>query len=150
MAAFFLLHQVYWIRTGQPKSQKSRQEFQVPKMEGFYCTLFSAVLGGGMSRIHKPALHTAYIGIRIPPFGWYRTKFFVIKMPLSQGWDLICPDTKWQVGDCPNPRWVNVLSKKRSPTSTKVKQLFVLFRNLLFLLTTFTVKSQSDTCCISI
>ena len=47
------------------------QEFQVPEMEGFLNLIASDFFWGWggetFSRIHK----TAYIGFRIPPFGWY-------------------------------------------------------------------------------
>ena len=42
-------------------SRSNHQEFQVPKMEGFRVSLFSAILGSGFP-FHKARIHTAYIG----------------------------------------------------------------------------------------
>jgi len=50
--------------------------------------------------LHKPFFHTAYIGFRIPPFGWYRTKCLVIfegsdSSQLTTYWSWAYPPSLW-------------------------------------------------------
>ena len=58
----------------------SHQKFQVPKMEGFL-KLIAGYSGGRISLPYTSRIHTAYIGFRIPPFGWY-LKSLVIQQGL--------------------------------------------------------------------
>ena len=54
------------------ENHRIHQEFQVPQMEGFLNLIAGYFLGVGKLPLHKPYIHTAYITVRIPPFGWYQ------------------------------------------------------------------------------
>ena len=60
--------------------QNGQQRIQVPKMEGFPCTLFNRLFIKGVAIFHLGRIHTICIHLRclrIPPFGWYLYRRFL-------------------------------------------------------------------------
>ena len=75
------------------------QKFQVPKMEESERTWNKTILGGWVFP-YISRIHTASIGFRIPPFGWYRTKCLVIfegsdSSQLTTYWSWAYPPSLW-------------------------------------------------------